>query len=484
MNNKKKFGIVYTPSWMVEMMLNKLPSYKNVVICDPACGDGQFLVAIVKRVCSAIRHCRCEESRNKYFFTLENLTGLDIDKSALNLCQERLDALVQKYNYNKINWNLHEIDVIDKNKWLHIAGHIDVVVGNPPYIRIQHLEKQRRQRIGNNWQLTSGNTDIFYLFFEMGLELLRSGGRLVYITPNSWLKSKSGSNLRECLRNSHQILSITDFREHQVFEEATTYTAITEIKKDGTNQYSINGWKCSSINNGTPKLVKGKIDLTQKTWNVFTLSDNQFIDQLQKYQTKLGDVAEINVGIQTLADDVFIFKTGNLDIEEEITRCVVKATKMINGSNTIKQSIIYPYDSNGQLIPEKLLNSMFPKAYTYLVSQKSRLLARDKGKIKQHKWYSYGRSVSILSGFGEKILTSSMNRTPNFQKCADPNYLYYSGYAIKPNKGVSMSALLSELNGNEMKRFIQLVSRPFRGGWFSYAKSIIETFPVSDKVYE
>ena len=39
MNNKKKFGIVYTPNWMVEMMLNKLPSYKNVVICDPACGD-------------------------------------------------------------------------------------------------------------------------------------------------------------------------------------------------------------------------------------------------------------------------------------------------------------------------------------------------------------------------------------------------------------------------------------------------------------
>ena len=191
------------------------------------------------------------------------------------------------------------------------------------------------------------------------------------------------------------------------------------------------GWKCSGINNGTPKLVKGKIDLTQKTWNVFTLSDSQFINQLQKYQTKLGDVAEINVGIQTLADDVFIFKTGNLDIEEEITRCVVKATKMINGSNTIKQSIIYPYDSNGQLIPEKLLNSMFPKAYTYLVSQKSRLLSRDKGKIEQHKWYSYGRSVSILSGFGEKILTSSMNRTPNFQKCADPNYLYYSGYAYQ-----------------------------------------------------
>ena len=111
------------------------------------------------------------------------------------------------------------------------------------------------------------------------------------------------------------------------------------------------------------------------------------------------------------------------------------------------------------------------------------MLARDKGKIDSSKWYGYGREVSIRSGFGEKILTSSMNRAPNFQKCPDPDYLYYSGYAVKPKEGVSVNALLEELNSKEMYQFVQLVSRPFRGGWFSYAKSVTETFPISERVY-
>ena len=409
---------------------------------------------------------------------------MDIDKSALNKCKARLDAVIKKYKCNKVNWQLRTVDAINRNAWKKLVGQFDAVIGNPPYIRIQHLEDHRRQRIGNDWQLMAGCTDMFILFFEMGLELLRSGGSLVFITPNSWMKSKSGLQLRDCLRNSHQIDSITDFGEHQVFEDATTYTAITKIKKDGPRKNAVNGWKCTHFTSEAPKLVKGTVDLSKESWSVFEQKDIKFIKRLQKQPQVLGDVASINVGIQTLADDVFVFKNGTLDIEKDITHPIIKASVMKNGVDTEKRSVIYPYDDGGKLIPEKQLESTFPKAYNYLSAHKHRLLARDKGKMDPYKWYGYGREVSIVSGFGNKILTSSMNLKPNFQKCPSPKYLYYSGYAVKPIKGVSISALLEELNSKEMERFIQLMSRPFRGGWFSYAKSVIESFPVSNKVYE
>ena len=56
------------------------------------------------------------------------------------------------------------------------------VVGNPPYIRIQHLGKERRGKIQREWSLCQyGSTDIFIAFFELGYNLLNDRGKLGYI---------------------------------------------------------------------------------------------------------------------------------------------------------------------------------------------------------------------------------------------------------------------------------------------------------------
>ena len=506
MGVKKHFGVVYTPGWTVDMMLERLPSLRGVAVCDPACGDGQFLVAIAERVCSAIRRSRSEAARRDYYRTLKCLTGMDIDGAALEQCRRRLNGVLRQYGCRRVDWQLHEADAIDRGAWAEMAGRYNAVVGNPPYIRIQHLEAHRRRRIGDGWRLMSGCSDMFILFFEMGLELLRPGGGLVFITPNSWMKSKSGAPLRECLRHCHRICHITDFGEHQVFKDATAYTAITHVRKGGppqdtayddtashvarqstalsTPQDTANAQKCTGFKDGKPLLVEGRIDLQQRLWSVLTPADVRFINRIRRRRRCLGDVAEINVGIQTLADDVFIFRAGSVDIEKGITRPVVKASVMRNGSDTEQRAVIYPYDKRGKLIPEDRLKSRYPKAYDYLRRHKRRLLARDKGAIDRRKWYGYGREVAIRSGFGEKILTSPMNPSPDFQPCPDPDALFYSGYAVKPKPGISMAALLTELNSKEMDRYIRLVSKPYRNGWFSYAKSVIESFPVPESVMD
>ena len=49
-NMQKHFGIVYTPKPVVDVMLEKCPDIAGKRICDPSCGDGEFLVAIVERI--------------------------------------------------------------------------------------------------------------------------------------------------------------------------------------------------------------------------------------------------------------------------------------------------------------------------------------------------------------------------------------------------------------------------------------------------
>lgn len=482
-SRRKSHGVVYTPDWVVAMMLDKLPSLKNVAVCDPACGDGQFLVAVAERVCRLAEKAG-KVDRRAYRSTLRKLTGLDIDGAALAKCEARLNAVLKKHGCDGVDWNLREINALDKTAWGGMAGSFDAVVGNPPYVRIQHLEAGRRALINRGqWKLMSGCADMFILFFEMGLDLLRDGGELIYITPNSWMKSQSGASLRKCLRDGHAVRGVTDFAEHQVFDDATTYTAIAEVRKGAPAAGAAPGRKCTGWRGGRPVFADGEINLADGRWSVVSAKDARFLIAINSRRTQLMDVADISVGIQTLADDVFIMERGGVDLEEGATRKIMKASVMKNGEDRMDRVVIYPYDERGKLLPEEVLEAEYPKTYAYLKKNKERLLARDKGKIDPERWYGFGREVSIVSGFGEKILTSGMNRAPNFQRCPCPDSLFYSGYSVKPKAGVSLDALLDELNSDAMARYIRLVARPYRNGWYSYAKSFIKSFPVSDKVY-
>ena len=478
---RKKFGVVYTPGPVVEMMLDKLPTLKDRAICDPACGDGRFLAAIAERVCRRIRRCRTEAGRQAYYSTLRRLTGLDIDREALRRCRRRLNDILRRHGCDAIRWRLLQADAIDRKSWEALSG-FDYVIGNPPYVRIQHLEADRRARINNGeWSCMQGCADLFILFFEMGLRLLKSGGRLVYITPNSWMKSASGKALRRLVRN-YELRSITDFGDYQVFQDVTTYTAITEIAAATAGRRRPQAWKCAGFAGQKPVLTKARIHYGERGWQALTRAEAAFMRAMRVRDRRLIDVADIHVGIQTLADDVFIFPEGAVDVEPGIVRRVTKASVMKNGKDTMRRVVVYPY-IHGKLMAEEALQEQYPKAHAYLSSHKKRLLARDKGTFDRAKWYGFGREVSIVSGFGVKLLTSPMNPAPNFQPCPDPDALFYSGYCVKPKKGVSPAALLRELNSESMRQYIRLVSRPFRNGWFSYAKSFIQDYPVPESVY-
>ena len=482
----KSNGVVYTPDWIIELIHNKgLPKdLRDISICDPACGDGAFLVDVVDRVCA---HASSANGVQPYMQSLEKLTGFDIDVSALRVCESRLNLTVRKYFPEvHIAWNLHRIDGIDQRQHEPWLGKFDCVVGNPPYVRIQHLEKDRRELIrGGQWACLSGCTDLYMLFYEYGLNLLKENGSLCYITPNSWLKSNSGKKLRDYL-NNYQIDYLLDFGAHQVFRSVTTYTSITKIRKSARD-------KPAKVD----RFADGEI-----------VSDNRLVSYKDKWfvagerpnflsnrstDTVLGKLAKINVGIQCLADRVFILpiecydddlvicapEGDSVPIEKDFVRRIYKASVMRDGKDKEDRIIIYPYDHNGDLLPEYEIERRFPRAYAWLTQNKNILLNRDKGERKNYEWYEYGRSVGVRAAFGVKILTSSMNIKPNFQVCEDEESLFYSGYGIKPDPWVDMNKLVRELNSDRMEQYIDFVSKPFRHGWRSYAKSFIQDYPMN-----
>ena len=103
----------------------------------------------------------------------------------------------------------------------------DYVVGNPPYVRIQHLPEQQKAMMEELYESTTGNYDIYCPFYERGLDFLKDGdGKLGYITPNQFMVTDYGEGIRRVLLRNSRLDEIYDFRDSGVFEDATNYPAI------------------------------------------------------------------------------------------------------------------------------------------------------------------------------------------------------------------------------------------------------------------
>jgi len=484
----KQQGVVYTPRLLARRILRdaRLTAGRTIpVVCAPASRYGAILPEAA-RILSTLPMANAKAA-------LRNLTGFDIDRKALAECRERLDAAIRPRMGNwKCSWNLVPLDVLSTSKLREYQGRFTHVVGNPPYVRVQNLETKRRAIIQRSWKLGEGATDLFIIFFEAGLDLLRPGGTLSYITPSSWMKSQAGASLRETLLQEHMIRKIIDFGDRQMFPGVTTYTAITAVQKGLTQAAEKIAVELPGKGKG---IVQRKNGNPRTPWAIITKDQKTKFERMQKSGTPLIELADIFVGVQTLADKVFILpKTGRengltwvetpegeeIPMETAFLRSIIKASVAKAGKDPQERMVIYPYDrKSGRAINEEILRKQAPRIYSWLTANKKTLLARDKGTFNSEKWFHFGRKVSITTGFGEKILTSGINQKPNFQIFKNPRQTFYSGYAVKPKKGICIEKLLRELNSERMEFHVRSTSRCLQHGWMSYAKSHIKDFPVA-----
>jgi Eco57I restriction-modification methylase/TaqI-like C-terminal specificity domain len=106
------------------------------------------------------------------------------------------------------------------------GGGFDIVVANPPYVRMELL-KERKPALKRTFpQVHAERADLYVYFFARALELLAPGGMLVFISPNKWLKASYGRRLRGLLAKTTTLWSITDFGDLPVFPSASAYPLI------------------------------------------------------------------------------------------------------------------------------------------------------------------------------------------------------------------------------------------------------------------
>ncbi|PWJ59024.1 N-6 DNA methylase [Dyadobacter jejuensis] len=478
----KKLGQFYTPDHIVDKILTDSGVFwadSHKLILDPACGDGRFLIPIVKNLLLT-------SPPKTIPLLLQSIHGWDIDPDAIASCRLNLDKLIEPYHL-AVDWNLSVGDALEApDKGLRF----DYIIGNPPYVRVQNLSASQKKTIRSFSLCQSGSTDLYIAFFELAMRLLTESGTCTYITPNAYFKNDSGKKLRNYFVQTKCLSKITDYGSIKLFKNANVFTAITTFGRQAQRNFTYEYLK-TPFQIATKSINFASLD-PLKPWSL----DSAPLPAAPK-GIRLGEICTISAGITTLSNELYIVKVldiaGHLAmvenglgqriaIEKRLIRPIIKASQLKTDRDPIAESIIFPYEADPsgkqRIIPEWKLKSELPFTYNYFCNNRSTLISRDNGKTNKVAWYAFGRSQALNTSFGKKIIFAPLNIRPNFILHHRPECTLYSGYFIKSSR--PYDALLKELNSARMQEYIDLRAPKYQGGYRGYSKRILEDFIISN----
>lgn len=493
--DKKENGIVYTPKFIVDFIIENtidLSTINKKLVLDPACGCGAFLTGLI----SKLDYLSTNDLAD---FITNNLYGFDLNPNCKN--DVELVINLQMFLMNKSSNNLRvNIEIVDSlfAEWEHIIGKKpDYIIGNPPYVKVQNLNKNYMDKLKSTFFTTkSGGFNLFYAFIEKSMNSIANDGKLGFITPNNFLKIKSGFELRKYISENKYLKRIIDFDCNMIFAPVMTYNCILFLQKEANEiiEYTVFE-KSSDIKKDLPNLSYKQISvdsLDYDGWLLLPESTRQKINIIESFKNKIDK--QIKTGIATLRDKLYIidkvkndryykvYNNEEFEIEFEILRPLYKVSDISDVDNIKldEKFIIFPYNDNilkPKPLPELELRSRYPLAYRYF--EAIRPLLDERNKFKVSVFYEYGRSQGI-NNIGRKLMYSQFLGKPKFILCEDEKALICNGFAIYEDNRIDLVCLQKILQSSVMDFYIKNTSYSIEGGFHCYQKKYLKNFSYPD----
>ena len=418
-----------------------------------------------------------------------------------------LESYFEEINSNKIylgafEWRIEFPEVLDADG--NFIG-FDCVIGNPPYIQLQSMgtDADVLERMKYKTYVRTG--DIYCLFYEQGMNLLKPNGCLCYITSNKWMKAGYGKELRQYFVSETNPVLLIDFAGVKVFDTATVDVNILMLQKAINVQRTfacitqgINGLQNLSDfvqQNGS------ECDFSSAdSWVILSPIEQSIKRKMETVGTPLKDW-NINIyrGVLTGYNEAFIITTekrdeilANCQSEDERTRTAELIRPILRGRD-IKR---YGYDW-----AKLYLIATFPSRH-YDIEQypavKQHLLSFGKERLEQtgktysvngekvkarkktnNKWFETQDSISYWEDFYKpKIVWGNLNLTASYAMIQDNSFINAPSPMIVP----ASKFLLAVLNSQLADYYIRHLGVTRNGGYFEYKPMFVEKLPVPQSV--
>lgn len=467
---------VFTPPDYVEKLLN-IVEYKSDLygkkVLENSCGDGNILVAIVKRYIEDCRQKGLSDDRIRIGLS-KDIIGYEIDPKQVVLCVDKLNNVLSQYGMKAIKWKIYQEDYLRSDK----ESLYDYIIGNPPYITYSEMTQEDQSFLRSTYKsCEKGKFDYCYAFIDKSIAELSQDGKMTYLIPSSIFKTVFGQNLRNIMKP--YIQEIIEYTQGDIFDDALVKPAIILLKKDKVR---------------TKVLYTDSNGMTKRSISTDMLAEKWIFSDVKGGSRRFGDYFKVSHVVATLLNKAYVLEDGTYEETEKhyivnghkIEKDVVRRTDTPRTRQfDMHELIIFPY----QYIEGKLckysneeFEEKYPGTVQYLKQFKNELAARKSDK--NAKWFEYGRSQALGKLNEEKLLISTIISKEVAVYRLSSDCIPYAGMFVVPidrEDRMTLQDAYSILKSADFFNYAQNVGIHINGNSVRVTSKDIEDYMIKEK---
>lgn len=317
----------------------------KITICDPACGSGAFLNQALEFLIE--EHAYIDELNAQLFGAAivfqdvsnhileKNIYGVDINDESVEIAKlslwlrtaQRGRKLTSLNNNIKcgnsliddpevagdkaFNWKNEFPDVFKNDGF-------DVIIGNPPYVDNRGFDKEVLNYLFNTYvnSFQKSGTDKFKTtklnliapFIELNDKILKNNGLTSFIFHKNIFKTNGYTSIRKFILENFKIELLTDWGAGQ-FQDVVAETATFTLKKEQkfNNNILVEFYNLYTQTNSNTQSQEVFLDSYEYIFGLYaSKEDREILKKIEKAESRLGDLVNINNGIVTGNDKKYL----------------------------------------------------------------------------------------------------------------------------------------------------------------------------------
>ncbi len=495
-------GEVFTRRWVVDLILD-LVGYTadrdllSLTAAEPSCGSGAFLVPMVERLLeSSHRHGRAvtvDGARRAIAATDLLTANVAASRAAVRaalvsggVASDIAGALVDEW--------VHRRDFLLQPP---VPQTTDVVVGNPPYIRLEAMPRERSDAYRRACTTMGGRADVYVGFYEHALHALRDGGALGFICADRWMRNAYGANLRALVSSGWSVEALVSMTGVDAFEqEVDAYPAVTIIHRRAQTggplvvegSFAFGASDACEIASLAVTAAPGEEPVVRPAYRAARLTSwfegragwphghpeqLAVLAQIEAAFPPLEDAAtgtKVGIGVATGADRVFIVSDARIVEPERLLPLAMPRDLASGAVEWSGKYLVNPWEPTGLINLDE-----WPRTAAYLDQHRDLLAARHTAR--SGRWYrTIDRVISGLAANPKLYL-------PDFKDVTFPvldegeTYPHHNLYWVTSDQW-DLNVLGGLMLSDVANLFIEAYSVRMRGGYLRFQAQYLRRIRV------
>lgn len=490
-------GAVFTRREVVEFILD-LTGYTSdrplhqLSLLEPSCGEGDFLLPAIERLLSS--WMKIGDTAKPLTALAPCIRAIEVHRKSFDRTHAAVVALLTR----------HAIPVRDATAiaahWLvhgdfllaELPASFDVVVGNPPYVRQEMIPGVLLEEYRRRYPTMYDRADLYVPFIERSLRLLGEGGELGFICADRWMKNRYGGPLRALVAKEFHLKVHVDMTDTPAFHgDVMAYPAITIITRETpgltrlAHRPAIDGGVLSHLASRlrSPHLARGSVDIRElagvtagaQPWVLDSSDQLSLVRRLERDFPALEEAGcKVGIGVATGADEAFIGRLDDLEVEDDRKLPLVMTRDIVNGVVEWRGfGVINPFAEGGGLVDL----DEYPRLKRYLNDRRAKIAGRHCARKSPAHWYRTIDRITPSLTRQPKLLVPDIKGEAHIVHDDGLFYPHHNLYYITSTQW-DLRALQGVLLSGIARLFVATYSTRMRGGFLRFQAQYLRRIRV------